>query len=427
MKYLFFAFFLCNGMFTYAQYGGKVQLRITFEDRPLVGYTITGSINGIDIGGKGVTDRHGEVTLNTDKLPTPQIDLKGTRSCGSNGNASFEVSGIVYISSGNYHLELDKVVCMMQKEFGVETVTLLAAYGITSCSDVLGKMEDNLASSNPYQTSGYRSTCESFLSSTSVVSNEPVVVETPPSLNNNTKSTEEENKSKIKVEQRKQEQEQRMEDFQSGKSAAENYENMRAMHENKVNRLTNEISAEKELLSREKEGTSKSNKLKYDIKELEIDRSIQLLKLEKVNKEISIGNKPLTKAERKLYKIKEEDLKTEKKDLKERRKAKEPFDDVTPKLENTRSTSEKTDNSQTVEGTNTQKYSGDELANMSLFDLKKLKLKTSTTIKKRKATLKVKGSLLNTDKKTAMEQEIESLTNLFSLIEQELVKRKEEE
>lgn len=268
MKYLFFALFFCNGMFLYAQYGGKVQLRITFEDRPLVGYTITGSINNIDIGGKGVTDRHGEVTLDTDKLPTPQIDLKGTRSCGSNGNASFEVSGIVYISNGNYHLELDKVVCMMQDEFGMETATLLAAYGITSCSGSLGKIEDNLASSNPYQTSGYRSTCESFLSTettTTTVTNEPNTSETPPSLSNTVENTEEKDASKLKAEQRKQEQQQRQEDFMSGKSASENYENMRVMHEKKVNQLTNEIDAEKELLSKEKEGTSKSNKLKYNI------------------------------------------------------------------------------------------------------------------------------------------------------------------
>lgn len=147
-----------------------------------------------------------------------------------------------------------------------------------------------------------------------------------------------------------------------------------------------------------------------------------MLKLEKVENEISAGNKPLTKAERKMYKAKEEDLKIEKKELKERRKAKEPFEDS----KNAGTTGNATNDSEVDKGTNTTEYSGDELANMSLFDLKKLKLKTNTTIKKRKTTLKIKGGLLETDMKAALEQEIELLTNLLSLIEQELVTRKEE-
>jgi hypothetical protein len=424
MKHILFIAFLSFGITSFAQYGGKVDLRFTFEGRPMVGYTITGSINGIDIGGKGVTDRYGEVTLNTDKLPTPNIDIKGERSCGSNGSKSFEVSGVVYIANGNYHLELDKVVCMMQQDFGVETTMLLTSYGVFSCPGALGRAEDNRAATKPYQTTGYRTKCESFLSNEPSTENQSDTESSSSTFGNSSEATfieksdennEEEEQERLEAERKKQEREQRMEDMMSGKTAAENYENARVMHQNKVNRLTNEISASKELLEREDSGSKKSEKLKYDIAEMEIERSIAALKLEKTEKEIANGNKPLTKAERQLYKAKEDDLKEEKKALKERRKSNKPFDDG-----NTEST-------ETEPGETSQLYSEAEIANMSNFELKKAKLKTNSTLTKRKASLKMKGGLMKQDKKEALEQEIEALTKLVELMEVELENRKEEE
>ena len=96
MKKLISTTILCLAIIagSFAQYGGNITLRFTFEGLPMVGYTITGSINKVDIGGSGVTDRNGEVRLRTDPLPTPAIDVKGTRSCGNN-SSEFSVAVVL--------------------------------------------------------------------------------------------------------------------------------------------------------------------------------------------------------------------------------------------------------------------------------------------------------------------------------------------
>src|SRR5690606_11288472 len=119
------------------QYGGDVKLKITYKGRPLVGYTITGSINNIDIGAKGVTDRNGEVKLRTEPLPLPQFDVQGKKTCG-NSNFEWEVSGYVYLDYNNYcHLELEYPIKKIAEMSGIDMGILIQSYGF-NCEGSLG-------------------------------------------------------------------------------------------------------------------------------------------------------------------------------------------------------------------------------------------------------------------------------------------------
>ncbi len=120
------------------EFGGEIKLKITYEDKPLVGYTITGSINNHDIGGKGVTDKNGNVTLHTSPLPVPNIDVKGVSNCG-NTKREWEASGFVYVSptSGNYyHLQLEKVVKQMNEFTGLPIKIIMESFILHSIARV---------------------------------------------------------------------------------------------------------------------------------------------------------------------------------------------------------------------------------------------------------------------------------------------------
>ena len=164
-------FFLLSISFCTAQsgYGGSVTLKVTCNGKPLVGYTITGTINDIDIGARGTTDRNGVARLNTDPLPIPDVDIKGEIKC-DNQNYTWEASGFVYWSTGQYgndnyyHLKLDEVAEMMAQFTGLPVSGIFNSFGM-NCPGAVG--ESSSTASTPPPPSSSSSSGSSGSSATS--------------------------------------------------------------------------------------------------------------------------------------------------------------------------------------------------------------------------------------------------------------------
>lgn len=345
-------------------YGGEIKLKITYEGRPLVGYTITGSINNIDIGGKGVTDRHGNVTLYSDPLPIPNIDVKGVSTCG-NSKREWEASGFVaiYASANNYyHLQLDRVVKQMSEMSGMGLDLIMASFGL-DCNGALGSKEDGAV---PHPKAGQAASSSSSASSSGSDPRGSSSSSSDPrgsSLNSgdprgsNANSTDQrgtsssapltlgsdddewdrkmaerkaerdkenaewEAKNEARREQQRKETEQFHADIHSGKAAEEGFQNRRNLLLKQIDLLNRKTQKNKEDLADPDLKDNKRFDLEYDNEEMRVELAIKQLDLQKTNEEIANGNALLKKDRRQEYKEQEQVLKDELDAIKDRRKA----------------------------------------------------------------------------------------------------------
>jgi len=368
---LFVGSLLLNSQAYSQNFGGEIKLKITYEGAPVVGYTITGSINGHDIGGKGVTDSNGDVTLNSDPLPIPNIDVKGVKQCG-NATYEWEASGFVYVSPTTndnfYHLKLDKVAERMHEMSGLPMAMIMETYGLKCMSGSASSSSETTSSlSSDLDTDGDDDDDdekeEEGSSSTTTTTN-----------------------VKVEIDPR------------------EAMENRRDMLINQMVRIEDKIRKNEEKAADEKTSPADQNDALYKIKELEIDRQTKKLQIEETDKKLASPNLSLSSEDRIYYKTEMRKLKDEEKQLKE----------------------DKKNGVSLVEGAEAEdllELSQAEIQNMSTFELKKTKLSYNSKIKQKRLKLKTQSAVMKQDKITQIENEIAVMENTILLIDAELEAR----
>lgn len=340
-----------------------MTLRITYEGRPLVGYSITASINDIKIdGARGTTDRSGEVRFKTEPLPIPNIDVQGEKQCGG-AKKSWDVSGWVYMSptSGNFfHLKMEDVIAQMSEMSGMSMDMFFSSFGL-GCDGSLGSASD-VKTSTPTASSSSSSSSNSNTGTTTRTDprtdtrtdtrTDPRGTTDPrgsadtrgttdprgsardnPTFEYTTDEEWEAQKAKRAKEREESDREweekkarmeaerkQNMEDIQSGKMAAEGYQNQKQAHEDAIARINNKLAKKNSKLNSGGLNAMEKNDVMYDIRELELEKQIKENRLDKINASIAKGNTTLNKSERQPFKEKEDRLKNELDNLKMNRK-----------------------------------------------------------------------------------------------------------
>ncbi len=187
-------------------------------------------------------------------------------------------------------------------------------------------------------------------------------------------------------------------------------------------------------------GTKDWSDLSYEVADLEYELKISETELERVTDELAYGQEGLSKAEKERYKAKlskleaqqSENRKNQKNGLTFGQASAENADDTkevpAAKEENNSAEKEsaKSDEKETEDKDDKDArklYTAEEIAQLSTFDLKKLKMDCNTIIGKRKLKLKTKSSFLSPAEKTAIQTEIDELTKQIELAEAELTKR----
>jgi hypothetical protein len=204
----------------------------------------------------------------------------------------------------------------------------------------------------------------------------------------------------------------------------------------KVENLKQKVS--KRILERDQyeKGTKEWSDLAYEVADLELELKISETELERVTDEIAYGQEGLSKSEKERYKIKLEKLESQQDENKKNQKnglifGQTPAENAdakqAPAKDGKNGSSEKESaksNKKEAEEKEAYKvYSAEEIALLSTFDLKKLKLDYNSEINKGKLTLKTRKAYLSIPEKTAIETKIADLTKQIELIEAELAKR----
>lgn len=190
-------------------------------------------------------------------------------------------------------------------------------------------------------------------------------------------------------------------------------------------------------------GTKDWSELAYEVADLEFELKISETELEKVTDELAYGQEGLSKSEKERYKTKLSKLESQQSENRKNKKSGLIFGqaaaananevkeapakkEVPVKEEKTASAekeSAKSNEKDAEEKEDNKRYTAEEMALLSTFDLKKLKLNSNTVIGKRKLKLKTKSAFLSPDEKTAIQTEIDELNKQVELAEAELAKR----
>ena len=182
-------------------------------------------------------------------------------------------------------------------------------------------------------------------------------------------------------------------------------------------------------------GTKDWSDLSYEVADLEFELKISETELEKATDELAYGQEGLSKSEKERYKTKLSKLESQQSENKKNQKNGLVFGEAqdaktapaqeekhaSPDKEAAKST-EKNPEEEEEKGVN-KHYTAEEIALLSTFDLKRMKLDYNTLIGRRKLKLKTKSSFLSPAEKVAIQAEIDELTKQVEFAEAELVKR----
>lgn len=185
-------------------------------------------------------------------------------------------------------------------------------------------------------------------------------------------------------------------------------------------------------------GTQDWSDMSYEVADLEYELKISETELERVTDELAYGMEGLSKSEKERYKTKISKLEALQSENKKNKKSGLMFGQTATAATETKAAPVKEEKEKSVAVEKSAKssekeveekeegnklYTPEEIASLSNFDLKKLKLDYNTIIGKRKLKLKTKASFLSPAEKAAIETEIEQLTKQVELAEAELTKR----
>ncbi len=406
---------LLLGVSLSAQESKKVSMKLTYKGAPLCYWDVTIKHGDMTLK-QGKTDENGFVDFGYVSLYSYAVDAYGYKKT-ANGEKSWDVKGYITLNE-NGHVDFD--FQQLVEETGMGSM-IESAWGLTLNDCGSGGASGGTGTSG---TTSSQTTGETENTSTGT----------------ETKSTLEQwnEESAAKEEERKQEQAQRDADWESGKTTAEGYQNQRAMYINQIKNCDAKIVKKTDERNGVKADSKEYSELSYEIKDLEIEKEITQLKLEKVEKEIAKGNVPLEKSEREYYKAKEDDLKEQQRILKEKRDSgvrineNEQENNGAGKEQN--GSEENDTKSNGTEENNIEEeeefekfvvYTAEEFAAMSTINLQKLKLEYSAKLGKRKTVLKAKGSIMKTEKLALLQDEIYSVEKMIELMDSELAKRKD--
>ncbi len=378
-----------------AQKTMDVKLILKYRNNALCNWDVTIKHGDATIA-KSKSNENGEVVFKSATIYSLSIDAYGYKAF-QGGDKKWDVKGYIQLNEQGFaSFDFEPLV----KETGMPASMLEAAWGLTinDCGQVgsISKSEEKSIANSPTKTE-------------------------------ETKPVEEEEKYSIQDMQQ---------DMKQG------MDNAKLMQENKIANLTSKIEKKTKLRNDLDAKSKEYSEISYEIRDLELEREISKIKLEKINLQISKGYKPLNKSEKEPLESKEDALSEEQKSLKKREK--EGYFFGTNELsENTnpKSKEEKTEKSTQVEPKSESKseviknekeekeetklYSTSELSEMSVLSLKKYKLECNALIGRWKLTLKTKSSMLTPAEIEKFKSEIILLENEVTLIENELQKRSE--
>lgn len=404
------AFFLLINLSFFAQKTMNVDLTITYKGAPLCYWDVTLKHGDVAIS-KGKTDDQGNVKFSNVGLLSLSVDASGIKKT-NNGEKKWDVKGYIQLNDqGVGKFDFEPLV----KDAGMPVSMLEAAWGLTLADCAKG----NTSSSSSNSSASSPTKSESSTNST----------QTPP-------KEEEKEESAADI----------------AKSTAETLQSTKAMQENKVNNLTSKIAKKTTERSKYTAFTKEHSALSYEIKDLELDKEMTQVKLDKTNAMIAKGNMPLNKSERETFNQREDIIKESQSKLEQSKKAGILFDGVnyeakkestpiapisspatTPvateiKTETTPKETKEESLKATENQTTTEKEKGiqplstTDLAAMSVINLKKLKLDQNSKIASRKLNLKAKSTMSPTQI-IQYEKDIKVLEENILLIDSEITKR----
>lgn len=407
MKHITLLVCLLLGLVSFAQNSRKIEMKFVYKGNPLCYWDVTLKYGDVEIA-RSKTDENGIADFGYVNVLSNSVDAYGVKKT-SNGNKSWEVKGyIVLAESGVTTFDFQNLV----EEMGMGGM-LETAWGLNLNDCGKGAVSNSNAA--PASTSG-----------NSAQTQEP----------------EEEEKSdfdkKMEADKAKRDAEraQREEDWQSGKTQAEAYQNAKAMHENRITSANNKIKLLNDQLAQKTPGTKAYSDIQYEIRETEIDRDLSQVKLDKTNRQIAKGNAPLTKSEKEDLVMREDLLNQEEDSLKKAKKEGALYgmnatQNASSKPETTKSEPTKSEPVSQEAAPKTEDdsdmvklYTKEELKSLSVMELKKLKLDTKSKMGSRKLTLKTKKAMMKPEKITQFENDIVQMEEQVKRIDEELASRK---
>lgn len=384
-----------------AQKTMDVKLILKYRNNPLCNWDVTIKHGDATIA-KSKSNEKGEVTFNNATIYSLSIDAYGYKAF-QGGDKKWDVKGYIQLNEQGFaSFDFEPLV----KETGMPASMLEAAWGLTinDCSQ---------GGSAPK-------------------SEEKSVTNAP------TKTTEDKPVEAVKEEKYS------MEEMQQDMKAG--MDNMKLMQENKIANLNSKIEKKTKQRNDLDPQSKEYSELSYEIRDLELEREISKIKLEKVNLQISKGYKPLNKSEKEPLESKEDAFSEEQKSLKKKEKegyfygtselietsksksTEEPKnEEKSQKEESTTESNNEDENSEENSeiSSETTFYSESELSEMSILSLKKYKLECNALIARWKLNLKTKSSILTPAEIEKLKAEIILLEGEITLIENELQKREE--
>lgn len=145
-----------------------VKLKITYNGNAVANSDITIKLGDAALG-SGRTDNGGNVSISVSSLISRQIDVYGSKTCGST-KKTWDVKGFVTLNDDNYsHLKMEDVMEMMSG-MGMSESMLASAWGLSAsgCNDSPTSSSAKTTNSEPATTSSSESTSGSGSSSNTV-------------------------------------------------------------------------------------------------------------------------------------------------------------------------------------------------------------------------------------------------------------------
>jgi hypothetical protein len=363
----------------FSQKTADVKLKIVYNNNPLCNWEVTLKHGDVAIG-KGTTDKNGIVEFNSVTILSKSVDAYGYKP-HKGGDKKWDAKGYIKLNDEFYGvLDFGPIV----KDAGMPAPMLENAWGLTI--NDCGQVGQN-TNTTPAKTE-----------------------ETKPSNpTSNTTTTPTENTSSDNT----------------TLSPLENLQNQKAGLENKISVLDKKIDKKKAERTKYSETSNEYSSLSYEIRDLELDKEITKIKLERTDKLIEKGGTSfLNKEERQGFDSREDQFVTEQKELKQKEKSGIPFGGSTPVVTPSESPVENKEENK-EEDAKKKSYDSAELAAMSTANLKKIKLENNSAITKRKMTLKTRSNFLTPQEKADLQLEIDDLLKQVELIDAELEKRSE--
>ena len=410
---LIFSFLLA---FTFsAQKTLDVKLILKYKNSPLCNWDVTIKHGDVAIA-KSKSNEKGEVVFKNATILSLSIDAYGYKAFNG-GDKKWDVKGYIQLNDQGFaEFDFEPLV----KDAGMPVSMLESAWGLT-INDCGG-----IVASSP-------KTEEKSSTSTTTKTEE-------------TKPAEEEKYTAKDLQQ----------------DMKQSMDNMKLMHENKIANLSSKIEKKTKQRDALDSKSKEYSTLAYEVRDLELEKEITKVKLEKVNLQISKGYKPLNKTEKEPIDAREDAFTLEQKTLKKKEKE-GLFFGSTETIQNSKPTSTtakptetkpteakttekeeiksevKTEKTESKPATTESKtdakpanstekeeikyHSESELAAMSVVSLKKYKLDCNSLIARWKLTLKTKGSFLKPTEIEKYKADIVKLEAEIKLIDAELTKR----